>query len=479
MVFSSSIFLFAFLPICLGIYFATPDRFRNAVLVVLSAAFYVWGGGAFFFLMLGSAVVDYLVARAIFARVDGGASAAKLTRYLVAGSVIVNVALLFWFKYAGFSAKMFNRLVDVFGVDPVAIPTVVLPLAISFFTFQRMSFTFDVAKRRITTFPSFTNYLLFGLLFPHLIAGPIVRYVDIEHELISRVSRVDDLAIGAVRFAHGLGKKVLISDSIAPVADAAFFGTQAPGSTATAWLGALAYTFQLYFDFSGYSDMAVGLGKMFGFDFPENFNRPYSAVSITDFWRRWHMTLSGWFRDYLFIPLGGSRGSSAVTVRNLAIVFAVTGLWHGAALSFIVWGCYHGALVIVERLMGVGTTDAHCRFWPLRRALTFVLVLLGWVIFRANGLRHALEYLRRMFVPGGSGLDPAVSDAIDNRVWLAILVACGSVLLPGALAIGRSLMDSRDRWAVAARWATIGLVLPAALVIVSVGNFSPFLYFQF
>ena len=177
------------------------------------------------------------------------------------------------------------------------------------------------------------------------------------------------------------------SNTIAPVADAAFFGTQAPGSTATAWLGALAYTFQLYFDFSGYSDMAVGLGKMFGFDFPENFNRPYSAVSITDFWRRWHMTLSGWFRDYLFIPLGGSRGSSAVTVRNLAIVFAVTGLWHGAALSFIVWGCYHGALVIVERLMGVGTTDAHCRFWPLRRALTFVLVLLGSSALMGCGMR--------------------------------------------------------------------------------------------
>lgn len=474
MVFSAPIFLFAFLPIALAVYAISPKVARNAVLVALSALFYVWGGGWFFLLLLGTAAADYLIARGIVAR-----RGVRSTRALVLASVIANIAMLFWFKYAGFTATGLNSLLSRLGLDTITVPHVVLPLAISFFTFQRMSFTFDVASGKIEKLPSFLNYLLFGLLFPHLIAGPIVRYTDIEHEMVDRDFGVDTISEGALRFAHGLAKKVLIADSIAPIANAAFADVHGPPGTAAAWVGALAYTFQLYFDFSGYSDMAIGLGKMFGFDFPENFNRPYSALSITDFWRRWHMTLSGWFRDYLYIPLGGSRGGKAATIRNVAIVFAVTGLWHGAATTFIIWGCYHGAFVIIERLTGLGATDPSVKWAPLRRAVTFLLVVVGWVLFRSQGLRHAANYLRAMFIPTASRLDLTYAQTLDRRALTMMAIAAVTVFLPGSWALGVRLVRSQTQQAKAARVVLLAAILPITLAVVAMGNFSPFLYFQF
>lgn len=387
MVFSAPVFLFAFLPVALALYFVSPQRWRNGVLLALSCLFYLTGGGAFIILMLGSAALDFAIARAVYSRRHANVEAD--VRWLMGLSVGVNVSLLFLFKYAGFATQILNRALDVVHVSPLTVPHLVLPLAISFFTFQRMSFTFDVARGRIKEFPTFGQYLLFGMLFPHLIAGPIVRYVDIEDELRSRVTDVNGFAEGAVRFTHGLVKKVIVSDTIAPVADVAF-GPHGPGSTWVAWLGALAYTFQLYFDFSGYSDMAVGLGRMFGFQFLENFNYPYASRSVTEFWRRWHISLSTWFRDYLYVPLGGNRCGRAKTYRNLMIVFLLCGLWHGAEWTFVAWGVYHGVFLIVERIGLLRLVERLPP--PLRHLYALAVVIFGWALFRAETVGQAWSF---------------------------------------------------------------------------------------
>ncbi len=469
-VFSSVVFVFGFLPVALGLYHSAPRRHRNLVLSLLSLAFYVWGAGSFVLWLLISAAVDFRIARAIAA-----ADSPSRRRSLVAVSICGNVTLLAYFKYLGLAADLFNWLAGSVGVGEISVGTVALPLAISFFTFQRMSFTFDVANGSIRELPTFVDYLTFSVLFPHLVAGPIVRYLDIADELGDRADGSEQVAAGAVRFAHGLGKKVLIADYLAPVANTAFTNLDGPASTAGAWIGILAYTFQLYFDFSGYSDMAIGLGQMFGFTFPENFRRPYAAVSVTDFWRRWHVSLSNWFRDYLFIPLGGSRVGRATTIRNIAIVFAVTGLWHGAALTFVAWGCYHGFFVILERRTGYNRVDRAPRSEPLRRGVTFVIVVIGWVLFRASSMSHAGNYYRAMFsVRSGNDHLP-----LDHRTLLAGVLAVLVVVLPGDRGTGRRLVEDGGRLASVGRLMILAVVLPVSLTLVAVGSFSPFLYFRF
>jgi len=314
-------------------------------------------------------------------------------------------------------------------------------------------------------------------LFPQLIAGPIVRFHEISTQLRDRSCRLDDVADGVLRFAHGLVKKVVIADAVAAAADASFGVDPGLLSMPEAWIGLVGYTLQIYFDFSGYSDMAIGLGLMLGFRFPENFRRPYSAISVTDFWRRWHMTLSNWFRDYLYVPLGGNRGSRAATYRNLAIVFLLTGLWHGAEWTFVAWGAYHGALLIVERVTGQRPTG-EASVIPLRRALTLLAVMLGWVLFRADDLGHAAGYLQALFsfdFGPGSGV---VGAAVGRRVLITLALASTVALLPRDFVGGLYLLRSH-RWAVAARVATLAVALPYALLLVVGGTFSPFLYFQF
>jgi alginate O-acetyltransferase complex protein AlgI len=271
----------------------------------------------------------------------------------------------------------------------------------------------------------------------------------------------------------------VIADTIAPVANAAFATSGGDMTTATAWLGALAYTVQLYFDFSGYSDMAIGLGVMLGFRLPENFNRPYSAVSITDFWRRWHMSLSRWFRDYVYIPLGGNREGTAKTYRNLLIIFVLTGFWHGANWTFLVWGLYHGALLVIERVTGLGTVTATGPALVLRRAVTFLLVVVGWVFFRAESLDKALAMLRAMLVPSGLGLPDTVSAALTNQRTLVLALALLVVLLPATFVLGRVVQETQGRFAAVARVAVSALAAPYAAVLVAAGTFSPFLYYQF
>jgi alginate O-acetyltransferase complex protein AlgI len=472
MVFSSIEFLFLFLPVVLLAYRLTPGRVRNGLLMGASALFYTWGGGAFVLILAASIVVDYCAGWMVDV-----ARERDLPRRRAAGillSVLVNVGLLGYFKYANFFVDQWNAL----GIGTIAWTNVALPIGISFFTFQSMSYTIDVARGRARHLRNPVDFALYVSLFPQLIAGPIVRYHEIADQLRGRVTRLEDFAEGVLRFSHGLVKKVVVADAVAPVADAAFGLGAADLTTTSAWVGVAAYTIQIYFDFSGYSDMAIGLGRMFGFTFPENFRRPYSALSVTDFWRRWHITLSNWFRDYLYVPLGGNRGRAAVTYRNLVIVFLLTGFWHGANWTFLVWGAYHGGLLIVERLTGQRPVRAASLPW-LRRAVTLVLVMAGWAIFRADSIWLAGDYLRAMFTWQGGGLAVPVADALTTKALLTLVAAWSVVLLPGGFVGGVFLARSPARWAPAARFAVLAVALPYAVLLVASGTFSPFLYFQF
>jgi alginate O-acetyltransferase complex protein AlgI len=381
-------------------------------------------------------------------------------------------------KYADFGSRQVNSLVHAFGGHGSHVLHFVLPIGISFFTFHHLSYVVDVYRGTRKPLRNPLTFMTYILMFPQLIAGPIVRFHEIADQL-ERPSqdRVGDFAAGFPRFALGLSKKVLVADSVAPVVNSVFALHTSQLSTQSAWLGALAYTVQLYFDFSGYSDMAIGLGRMFGFQLPENFNRPYSASSITDFWRRWHMSLSRWFRDYLYIPLGGNRGGKWKTYRNLYIVFALTGFWHGANWTFLVWGLYHGTLLVIERVTGWGTRES--RWVVLQRIATQFLVVVGWVVFRADSLTRAGHILGAMFVPTGHGLSATVSTALTHRTALIFALALLVFVLPGNFVMGRFVEFGTGRAAIATKFAYVIVLAPIAAALVAVGTFSPFLYYQF
>jgi alginate O-acetyltransferase complex protein AlgI len=468
LVFSSVSFLFWFLPLTLAVYHLAPARLRNAVLLLASLGFYTWGAGAAVFLLVISVFADFgCGAWAHRARERNDQTGLRLA---IAGSVVVNLALLGWFKYANFLVEQLNSL----GLGTIAWNSVVLPIGISFFTFQSMTYTFDVARGRVERTRSLLDFALYVALFPQLIAGPIVRYLDIADQIRARDRRLEDFAAGAVRFSHGLVKKVVVADAVGAMADAVFAADASGLSASLAWTGVAAYTMQIYFDFSGYSDMAIGLGRMFGFRFPENFLRPYSAGSITDFWRRWHVTLSRWFRDYVYIPWGGSRGSGAATYRNLVLVFLLCGLWHGANWTFVVWGVWHGMLLVVERATGWREPGG-----AGRRALTLLLVIIGWVVFRADSLGHAGQIYVAM-VGGGTGEAWGdIATALTHRHLITLALASFVVVLP-ASSSGPALLEGpaplRPR---ILRFALIGVLLPWALLLAAAGTFSPFLYYQF
>jgi alginate O-acetyltransferase complex protein AlgI len=477
-VFSSVAFLFLFLPLTLVVYFCTPWRLRNLVLIMASVFFYAWGAGDFVLIMLASTLVDWGLARLI--EVDKRDGNLRSARLLLFASIGQNLAILCYYKYAGFFVDEVTSGLADFGLGSPEIVSIALPIGVSFFTFEKISYTVDVWRGDVAARRNPLDVVLFVSLFPRAIAGPIVRLREIENQLERRRVGLDDLVEGATRFAHGLVKKVVIADSVAPIADAAF-ATQGHGLTTTgAWIGAIAFTLQIYFDFSGYSDMAIGIARMLGFVLPENFNRPYSAVSITDFWRRWHMTLSRWFRDYVYIPLGGSRDPGWRTYRNLVLTFLLTGFWHGAAWTFVVWGGYHGALMLLERVTGqrpVG--DGRVSAVVLRRAVVLLLVIVGWVLFRADTLPDAGRILQAMFTPSGWEVDPRVNDAITNQALIVGALATLVVLLPRGLPVGRLVAAGRTRVAATGRVAIVGAALPVALVLVVSGTFSPFLYFRF
>ena len=413
MVFSSLTFLQCFLPLCLLAYFLVPQKWRNGTLFLFSLLFYAWGEPVYVVLMLFSTALDYTCGQMV--ERHRGQRGAKIALLI---SLCVNLGLLGVFKYSGFFIGAVNSL---FGTA-ISQPNLPLPIGISFYTFQTMSYTIDVYRGEAKAQKNIINFGAYVTLFPQLIAGPIVRYQTVADELEHRDCTADLFADGVKRFACGIGKKVLLANNIGLLWEAA--SVQAAPTVLTAWLGVIAYGFQIYFDFSGYSDMAIGLGRMLGFRFLENFNYPFLADSITDFWRRWHITLSGWFRDYIYIPLGGNRKGQARQLLNMFLVWAATGIWHGASWNFIAWGLYYFVLLTIEKTFLLKYLKKG-KVWP--HIYTLFFVVLGWGIFTANQPGAPLGLLlNKLFVPQG-GISP-VYYLRNYGVFLMLGCVCSSVL---------------------------------------------------
>ncbi len=384
MVFASPIFLFLFLPATLAAYFAVPRGWRNGVLLAASLVFYAWGEAPYVVLVLGSVAFNFAIGGAI-----GRADDPPVRRRWLAVGVAGNLTVLAIFKYADFAIGNVNVLAPLLAITPLAIAAIPLPLGISFFTFHAISYIVDVHKRNANAEDNLPRFALYILLFPQLIAGPIIRWRDIADQLPSRPQRMADFAWGARRFVLGLGKKVLIANTLGRTADQIFALPAAELTMPLAWLGLVCYTLQIYFDFSGYSDMAIGLMRMFGFRILENFNYPYIASSIREFWRRWHISLSNWFRDYLYIPLGGNQRGRRRAYANLVIVFLLCGLWHGASWPFVLWGAWHGIFLVLER---AGFDRVLARTGPFAHLYALLAVMGGWVLFRCETLPQALSF---------------------------------------------------------------------------------------
>lgn len=461
MVFSTPIFLFLFLPAVLVLNYIIPKKYiaaKNVVLLIASLFFYAWGEPKNVLLMLLSIAVNY-VCGLLLGRFD---SDEKKRKVVLWASVVFNLGLLFFFKYFNF-------------VTGGIFPAIKLPIGISFFTFQIMSYTIDVYRRSVEPQKNLVKLALYISLFPQLIAGPIVRYIDVEKQLTYRECTAEKTARGMIRFSMGLAKKVIVSNTVAAICDG-IFGSTNTVPAFTAWVGVICYALQIYFDFSGYSDMAIGMGHMLGFDFLENFNYPYVSCSVQEFWRRWHISLSSWFRDYLYIPLGGNRRGKVRTYINLIIVFACTGLWHGASFSFIVWGLWHGLFLVIERLGFKKALDKLPKF--IGWIYTMLVVLVGWVFFRADTLSAAMKYLGEMFsFSGGVANGMAQFDNLSFIITVIAIVLCTPVyqFLKGKL-------EKTEGGKKAA--FVIGAVLATGLFILSVifltgSGYNPFIYFRF
>ena len=472
MVFSSHLFLLYFLPAALLVYYVLPHRGRHLALALLSYTFYGWANPLFVVLLLVSTAVDYTCGLAIAASTQD-AQGARRRRIAVAVSVVSNLSLLGFFKYANFGIDTMRGVAAALGADWMGLDTalrVTLPLGISFYTFQSMSYTMDVARGHAAPLRNFIDFACYVSLFPQLVAGPIIRFAEIADQLARRTHTFAKFARGVAFVSLGLAKKVLLANPCGRIADLAFDA----GSVATldAWLGLLAYAFQIYFDFSGYSDMAIGLGLMLGFVFPKNFDSPYRAESITEFWRRWHLSLSSWLRDYLYVPLGGSRRGPRRTYANLAIVMLLGGLWHGAAWTFVCWGAFHGALLAAERWRGASLYPFLPA--PFRRGATFGLVLLSWVLFRAADLGDAGGYFRSL-----GGLSPVTDQA---RLLGQVIAEPYSLLaLAGAAVVTWGAPQTWDwtrRLTAPRAMAALGLLLLAWGVLATQAH-NPFIYFIF
>ncbi len=463
MVFSSLLFLFYFLPIVLIIYFLAPKKHRNLVLFISSLFFYAWGEPIYVLTMLGSIAVNFMFGL----KLDKAESPEKKKK-LLTWDIVFNLAILVFFKYTNFFIDTINIVL------PCDIPllNVTLPIGISFYTFQTMSYVIDVYRGKVNSQKNFINFGTYVALFPQLIAGPIVRYRTIDEQLSNRRETIEGFSAGIMRFSVGLAKKVLLADTIGMLWNTIHATEISDLSCLSAWLGIVAFAFQIYFDFSGYSDMAIGLGKMFGFTFEENFKYPYISKSVTEFWRRWHISLGTWFKEYVYIPLGGNRVSKSRMRLNLLIVWGLTGFWHGASFNFIAWGLYYGILLMIEKeflLKGLSKLPA----W-IQTAYTFILVLFGWVLFSADNLWEAVRYLGAMFCIGGGGFASAnfIYDFSSNLILLAIgTFAC----LPYTAALGRKYLAKSPSYAMIP--AAVGMLL---CIIYMVGSsYSPFLYFRF
>jgi alginate O-acetyltransferase complex protein AlgI len=475
MLFTEPLFLFVFLPLVLVFYFLIPIRsitYKNLVLFVSSVFFYAWGEGPYFLILIFSILVNYAIGVAI------ALSWNRWSRRLaLAVAVVANLSLLLIFKYANFLTDNLNVALGLLGAGPVQVQRMVMPLGVSFFTFQGISYVVDVFRGEVQAARRPLDVAVFKSFFPQLIAGPIVRYDDVAEQIRSRRVSGDEFAAGVRRFIAGLGKKMLIANQMALPADQIFALPTDQLGPGLAWLGILCYTFQIYFDFSGYSDMAIGMGRMFGFHLPENFRYPYAAASITDFWRRWHMSLSSWFRDYLYIPLGGNRVSPLRVYLNLLAVFFLCGLWHGASWNFVVWGLFHGLFLVAERVGGqFGGPPVP---WPLRHAYVVVVVMVGWVVFRTETMAAAGSFLAAM-AGLGAGHAAVRWSTLNGLQWLMLPVAAIAALpwLVALDSLRRRLDLDLPALGLLVTGGEIALLIVSASFVAAQG-YNPFIYFRF
>lgn len=470
MLFSSVMFLFMFLPVTLAVYYLASPGLRNFVMLIASLFFYAWGEPVYIILMMLSIVMNYFCGRDI----DGKRGNHALARRSLIFGIVVNLLVLGFFKYYGLVMETANALL------PVEIPYRVLPLpiGISFYTFQALSYIIDVYRGEVRAQKKFIYFALYISMFPQLIAGPIVRYIDIEEQLRERKYGVVKFGRGAMCFIRGLAKKVILANSIGAVYEQVVALPVGTVSVLTAWIGCIAYAFQIYFDFSGYSDMAVGLGKMFGFEFRRNFHYPYVSKSVTEFWRRWHISLSTWFQEYVYIPLGGNRCSAGRHILNLLIVWALTGLWHGAQWNFLLWGLYYGILLILEKYVWGALVERLPSV--LQHIYAFVLTLIGWVFFFSPDIGQAQNYIGMMFGLGANGLADRQAIYLLTTHWLLfVLCTAGSSALGWSLlrAVTEAYRKGRSQ-RVASTVVYIGMFLVSIAFLVT-ETFNPFLYFRF
>ncbi|WP_371278320.1 MBOAT family protein [Dorea sp.] len=468
MLFSSIVFLFSFLPAVMILYYLLPVRFRNVILLLASLVFYAWGEPVYLFLMLLSILFNYFSGLDIARNLQDKRAAKRSLVF----NLIINLAVLGFFKYEGFVLDTLNGILPV-HISYHALP---LPIGISFYTFQILSYIIDVYRGNVKVQTNLPNFALYVTMFPQLIAGPIVQYADVDEQLASREISRTKFGEGSMYFIRGLAKKVLLANTSGMIFTEVSGLAKDNIAVMTAWLGAFAYMFQIYFDFSGYSDMAIGLGKMFGFEFNMNFNYPYVSKSITEFWRRWHISLSSWFRDYVYIPLGGNRVSKIKHIRNLLIVWFLTGLWHGAAWNFVAWGLYYGVILIIEKYLLSPVLDRLPDV--VRHIYSIVLVVIGWVLFFSSSFGQAADYIRVMFGAGAHGFaDRESMYLLTSNLILWLILIFGSTPL---VHFRYEHMLRSKKW----NTTIINSVVYAALFIVCIAylvteTYNPFLYFRF
>ena len=471
MVFSSLLFLFWFLPVVLAAYYILPKKCHNLVLFISSLVFYAWGEPVYVVLVLFSTVTDYLAGMAV--SYYKGKGMQKMAFGAVLCSAVTNLSLLGFFKYASFFAGNINRLA---GTD-IPLVNVALPIGISFYTFQTMSYTIDVYRNDAEVQKDFIAFGAYVALFPQLVAGPIVQYKTVAGQLKGRRESVDLFCKGIFRFVAGLGKKVLIANQMGMLWEEIAAMDARRLATATAWLGVLVFTFEIYFDFSGYSDMAVGLGAMFGFTFPENFDYPYESKSITEFWRRWHISLGTWFREYVYIPLGGNRKGTGRQFINIAIVWLLTGLWHGAYWNFVLWGVYYGILLVLEKLLWKRLFAKLPSI--IRHIYTMAAVIFGWALFAWQDMADATVFMRTMFLQEGAGfVNVHTMYLVYSYFVLLIIAAVFSSSMPKRVVTGRLFPEGTARRGYAGM-VFVAAVFAACIAMLVNSSYNPFLYFRF
>ena len=467
MVFSSIIFIFTFLPISLILYYITPRNMRNLILLLISLVFYAWGEPVYVLLMIFTTIFNFIMGKVI----DDNKRNIRCKNILIF-TVLVNLFILGFFKYYGFLIENINML---FGLN-IAYKQLPLPIGISFYTFQTLSYVVDVYLGKVKVQKNLISLGLYVTMFPQLVAGPIVRYQDIDKQLNYRDESIPKFSLGVDRFLRGLCKKVLLANNIGMVWTAIQSSNIDNISVLTSWIGIIAYTFQIYFDFSGYSDMAIGLGKMFGFDFIENFNYPYISTSVSEFWRRWHISLGSWFKEYIYIPLGGNRVSKLKSIRNIFVVWLLTGLWHGASWNFIVWGLYYGTILFIEKTILNKLLERLPKL--LRHIYTIVLIMIGWVFFGSETLSYALDYISVMFGLSGNSIvdSTGLYYLYTNLILFVVLSLCSTPIVSKIFKI--VIKKGKIVGLSMAIFVNISVMILSISYLVN-ETYNPFLYFRF